>query len=264
MHMNVLAVAQIDPQKTFELLMESPPVQVMFVVLILAVVALIWQSNRIQKVAERIVVADDKHEERKDDHENRLVAVIESLTQVVTSIPKVLAETKDAADDNYLAMREIMERQGDLFKAMTASMESLSTKFVEHIRQVDNVHEETRQTFQRELDAAIAEYTEIVAQQVGANVASGNFLFPPDHDCRWCLCIIKSATGKQPKLYKLPLWNDNNFLEYLRPSGEVVKVIENASVAGWHAIIKSFGTEVPIRGWTPANSVVLESLPDDR
>lgn len=259
-----MAAAQIDPQRTFELLMDSPPVQVMFVVLIVALFALIWQSNRIQKVAERIVSSDDEQRKRKDEHEQRLITVIESLTTVVTSIPRVLAETKDAAEDNYLAMREIMERQSELFKAMTASMESLSTKFVEHIRQVDMVHEETRLTFQRELDAAIAEYTEIVAQQVSAGAARATFQFPPDDDCRWKLCILKSAIGSQPKLYKLPMWNDNNFLEYLRAGGEVVRVIENASVAGWHAVIKAFGTEVPIRGWTPANSVIVEPLPGDK
>ncbi|HEX2908744.1 MAG TPA: hypothetical protein VHO69_17870 [Phototrophicaceae bacterium] len=261
--MNLAAAVQItDLQKTFELLMESPPVQVMFVVLVLALIALIWQASRMQQVAERIVTADEKHEERKDEHIQRLVTVIESLTQVVTSIPKVLEETREAADDNYLAMKEILERQGELFKTMTVSMTALSAKFVEHTQQVAEVHEETRQTFERELDVAIAEYTTIVAQQVGANITASNFLFPPDNDCRWRLYVLKSATDRQPKLYKLPLWNDNNFLDYLRAGGEVVRVIENASVSGWHAVIKAFGTEVPVKGWTPANAVKLEALPE--
>ncbi len=233
--------------------MESPPVQVLFVTLMIAIVAIIWLTVSTTRSTNRNVAAQDKQSD----------ALIESnarLTRAVIHNLRILREVERSSDDNYLATSTLLKRVDEHLIELRQSVEDFGEQSATFLVEDAALHARTQSSFKTALRDTLVEYTEIIAQQRATATLGVQFQFPLSDDPRWQIVKLRPASERPVRIYKFPIWHDGMNVGVLATEGEVVRCITHTTVAGFYAITQKFGTKEALDGWIDLHAVEIDFL----
>lgn len=241
----------------FNMLMESSPVRIIFVLLILAIFAILimaYQSTR----------ASSKNVSSQNEQQTGLITIIAELTVTTGRLNQMFSEAMTRNDDNYLAITTAFSRYEELLKQLESIIRETTAPFADVLVEAIKLHIETRAILRETIGGQIAELTQNVAGQKAVSLYKTGFRFPPPHDCRWRVAIVSAAKdGGTIPIFGLPIWEDHNIIGAVDSSGEVVKIIQETAFTGWFAISQQFGA-APLSGWIESGRVSIQSVKDHK
>lgn len=215
----------VDKQVEFlEKLLEMPTARVLFVVAILAVLALMYTAFQMARLSQNMV-----NTMAKNTNDN-----MQLFREGVDKVKERVEEIGEKQEENYLLMHASYEQVSNRVNSLVETDNLLLAGVNNIIDTAGKLHIDTQAKTERGWKRMAAMFANLAMEERGTTYAGMSFQFPDNDDCRWQMARIKPVeAGGVIKTFKLPLLIDAQLDGIIPSEGEIVRLIDKTTLEGW-------------------------------